>query len=120
MPDNQASAPAAPSPARVRALLAALGDTPEAVAATLLAGGYRGDPGSACGCPVAKYLEAEGLEGVLVYGQVRWNGSGWLDLPDPVLSFTSRFDGDADYPDTDGEWPELRLACSETSAPEVP
>lgn len=98
------------SPARVRALLAALGDTPEAVAATLLAGGHRGDPGSACGCPVAVYLRSEGVEYAEVDGNsVAWDAESVL-APTAIGDFVVRFDGD----DDEGEWPELRIPCNET------
>lgn len=51
-------APYAPTHAGLRAALAALGDTPRAVEATLTAGGHRGVPGDCENCPIARYLHA--------------------------------------------------------------
>ena len=106
--NSQNPAPVPPaSPARVRALLMALGDTAEDVAATLLAGGHSGDPGSACGCPVAMYLAANGIRDVSVDGDtVSWS-AGAVSTPAGVGWFVCRFDGE-DPDACDGEWPELR------------
>jgi hypothetical protein len=48
------------------AKLAKLGDTPDAVAATLLAEGCRGKPAQSARCPVARYLQKLGWSEVSV------------------------------------------------------
>jgi hypothetical protein len=88
--------------------LAALGDTPEQVAATLAEHGCLGIPGNCARCPVAVYLMRSDLDlrNVSVDGVVAILFPGdedyvYLDLPDPVIAFVDRFDHD-DFPQLRG------------------
>lgn len=85
------------------AVLAALGDTPEVVAWRLLLGGFRGWPGEADSCPVARYLNAHGIGGE-VYPEIEESDEDsyqaahveiddlMYPLPEAVDAFVRRFD----------------------------
>lgn len=85
------------------ATLAELGDTPEAIAATLAEQGHKGVRENSSCCPIAVYLTGLGWEWVDV-GHL--DVHAWSDLGEEhvepsaaVDAFISRFDL--------GEWPEL-------------
>lgn len=94
------------------AALRALGDTPNAVADKLLAGGHYGRPDDDCNCPVAEYLESvypglftsvtdqppDGLVAEVHEGGLDYRGV-LVSLPKPVAEFVRAFDA--------GEYPEL-------------
>jgi hypothetical protein len=78
-----------------------LGNTHDEVAATLLAGGFKGKKTSSCDCPVARYLCAT-LDDGNVYRVERWevfsdNGED-TTMPKAVCDFVFWFDKGA-YPD---------------------
>jgi hypothetical protein len=92
--------------AHAERLLAALGDTPAQIAATLLAAGHHGRPQSEDCCPVARYLLASldikhlnviGNIVVLAYAQDPPRICDYVDVPDPVEEFIERFDN-GDFP----------------------
>lgn len=88
----------------VLALLRALGETKEAVAASLLAAGAKGVPQNPCNCPLANYLALHDVRTAAVYmGVARvFVGGFWdlLSLPRAVERFRAAFDG--------GDFAELR------------
>jgi hypothetical protein len=86
----------APTPhEQVTAQLAALGDTEQAVAATLSAGGYRGCPGRAGHCPICDYLTATVRNAWNVFvcqKHVAFGGGRFVATPPPVAAFIHAFD----------------------------
>lgn len=74
--------------------LAALGDTPPAVAASLAIAGVRGVPRSACRCAIALHLSAlfPGHAFEVDNTRVQIDGLGRAVLPLPVQGFIIRFD----------------------------
>lgn len=93
-------------------LLAALGDTPEQIAATLHTGGHHGRPQSEDCCPVARYLRAAldvdhlnviGNIVVLAYEQDPPRIGDYVDVPDAVEEFIERFDN--------GDFPQLHATA---------
>jgi hypothetical protein len=86
-------------------LLAGLGDSPEAVAATLRNGGVRGQRRRSNDCPVARYLNAVmgadervgtlqvGLVWVLIRRGRWWSPALTIPTPRPVRQFILAFDG---------------------------
>lgn len=82
----------------VRQALAALGDTPAKVAATLRAAGIKGHRGSSGCCPVARHLRANGFAWARV-GRHTANVQGQhYGLPGAVEDFALAFDHGC-YPD---------------------
>jgi hypothetical protein len=78
--------------------LAALGDTPDAVAETLRAGGWRGQRASCESCPLARYL-AGSFGGEWMSASTETLAPfGWVRHPQPVAEFVVRFDR-GHYPD---------------------
>lgn len=93
------------TPPDVDQALRALGASADEVAATLLAGGYRGVREDCTACPVAEYLGAvvDGCEVANVSDErVRvYVGPGHVEVwppPKPVVAFLHRFDTDGAYP----------------------
>lgn len=87
---------AAEHEAAIGRLLAELGDTADKVADTLRAKGIKGVRESYEHCPIAKLLQAEDREHVVVLGD-SWEAlvdDCWLDgdLPQSVRGFVERFD----------------------------
>lgn len=86
------------SPESVTALLAALGDTPNAVAEALRAGGFRGTPRTSRTCPIARYLQFHGVPDVAMTGTVEWSSGQirparqFVRLPDACMWFVTAFD----------------------------
>ena len=98
---------------RTGVLLARLGDTEDAVAASLRQAGVRGHRGDACACPVAVFLRRRGVpveevqpdwfDGSVVRFERfpvdgRWHEPKPAHLPSAVRKFARAFDGGA-YPD---------------------
>jgi hypothetical protein len=82
------------------AVLRALGESPDEVAASLLALGCRGMPAQHSSCPVARYMLARGFEGAAVDNRrMEWDDGRRVVLPPPVFDFVRRFD--------QGEYPAL-------------
>jgi hypothetical protein len=86
---------------RAARLLAALGDTPAAIARTLVDAGIRGDRCNEGTCPIATYLMRSdlGLHSVAVSGNIATlrfgHGGAYTCLvrtPDAVEEFIERFD----------------------------
>lgn len=101
--------------ARVAALLAALGDTPNTVADTLLAGGCFGVRGATQACPVAVYLLRSDLQPrpdiVAVYGDFAWlQGAGMGTVEAPIPTVVDQFINDFDA----GKYPDL--CCDDPNA----
>ena len=89
---------------RADALLVALGDTRDIVAAALSAKGIKGERRKWACCPVANYLKQSGLPVVMVDTTGILLDSPdidavWLDTPNAITDFIYHFD--------DGAWPEL-------------
>ena len=95
---------------RIAAALARLGDTPDAVAATLTAAGITGAQCETGDCPVARYVRAEcgiGLSCLVLAEANRVSIIATRDdgsiiatravVPSPVSDFIRMFDG-GDYP----------------------
>jgi len=88
---------------RLLQALSDLGNTMDAVAATLRTKGIKGRRRSTCSCPVAKYLLSLGFVGVTVGDEV-WVGDTMQRTPEAVCEFIATFDGGG-YPDLDAELP---------------
>lgn len=88
----------------LRAALAALGDTPDAVASTLDRLGIRGRPGQCRTCPVALYLlDVTGADPFVIgdLAALRTPEGALLarcSIPEPVRTFIQRFDLCGAYP----------------------
>lgn len=76
--------------------LDALGSMPDEVAATLLAGGFRGHQRSACRCPVALYANSKAHTMVIL---LLGRAPAGVPMPEPVRQFIHLFDT--------GTYPEL-------------
>lgn len=89
------------TPAGVFSALTALGDTPDAVYDTLLAGGHRGTRSCSGRCPVASYLQSL-YPGHLVAVDCLRSTVGPVEMlhnPVPVAAFVALFDTDRCYLD---------------------
>jgi hypothetical protein len=92
----------------LRALLIALGATPDEVSATLLAAGHRGVRDNTWSCPIAEYLRSHGAADVQVEPdrvELDWDSADsgindWVSvrLPPAARAFVISFDAGA-YPD---------------------
>ena len=90
------------------ALLASLGDTPDAVAATLTAAGVKGGKRKPCDCPVSNHITAQTGRPCAVGDLVCWlypvgkSGDYWnavkVRAPLAVTKFVAEFDAGA-YPE---------------------
>lgn len=80
-------------------MLAALGDTPDAVADQLRALGIKGGQSDYCGCPIANYLLQSGAYTcVFVAPSEILADADMVQTPMPIAAFIGRFDV-GDYPD---------------------
>ena len=97
----------------IAAALAALGDTPDRVAETLLRAGHSGTPGSCDTCPIAHYLHAvvPGLTWVAVSEDevevTAASGRLFVDMPPGPAAFITAFD-------TGGAYDQLHPCCAAT------
>jgi hypothetical protein len=102
----------------VAAALAALGDTPDHIADTLYAGGYRGHRGDECCCPLSRYLldvtdaievhvwsDGPDPDYVEAFRNESPDGTPFylikVPLSEPLSRFLYRFDCEGAYPDLD-------------------
>ena len=86
------------STGQIRALLADLGGTADAIARTLHTAGITGDPGEPCACPVARYLTAHAdvtrveVTETEVIADLPDGRSVTVFTPRPVTEFITGFD----------------------------
>jgi hypothetical protein len=84
----------------LHAALAALGDTANTIANTLLDRGHTGARGDGCDCPIAAYLRAVfGDVHVEVLDEEIYVGGVVIATPDPVRAFIQCFDTAHEYPE---------------------
>lgn len=80
---------------RLADLLGSLGDTPDKIADTLVAAGVTGKRGIAKCCPIARWLQRNGITDASVGPRdvaVGEDDEGMVELPDPVKVFVENFD----------------------------
>lgn len=90
--------------ATIPELLASLGDTPDAVAASLHAAGIRGKRLSCRACPIAECLHAHNpMVDVRVTTKNVCVNNQMFRLPEPVQLFVIEFDSFGKYPELEAK-----------------